>query len=183
MRNIILLFLIMTAVNISCNSGARQEEETTAEESFMQNISTYCGQELSGEILADAQQPEFIGQPIHFRFLQCTDNEIRILAVLPDELQKTIILTLMEEEILLKHDVRNPDLSPANYTMYGGFSNQAGDDKRQFFPVHNFGQSMWPGIENFSWEISIQQGGNLEYTERTDNVVMKHYVVPLVDVN
>jgi hypothetical protein len=181
MRNIILFLMI--ALIVSCNSGPRQAEELPSEESFLQKMSAYCGKELSGGILADSQQPEFVGQEIRFHFLKCTENEIRILTVLPNEMQKTIILTLVGEEILLKHDVRNPDLSPADYTMYGGFSNKAGDENRQFFPVHNFGQTMWPGFENFSWEIRIQHEGNLEYTERTGNVVMKHYIVPLVSVN
>jgi hypothetical protein len=183
MRNIIILSLVMTTVMLSCTSGTRQGKEATAEESFMQNIHSYCGQQLVGEVIAESMRPELIGSPIYSGSIQCTDNEIRIQVIIPGEIQKTIILTLMGEEILLKHDVRNPDLSPANFTMYGGFSGNDGDEYRQLFPVHNFGQSMWPGFENYSWEISVQQSGNLEYTERTGNVVLKHYVLSLEDVN
>lgn len=175
----ILFALILMACNPSANKTSTGTDELTTE-SFIKSMQTFCGKELKGEIVADSDNPQNIGKNLLYSFNQCTDKEIRITVQLHDKQKKTIILTLMGEEILLKHDMRNADMSPAEYTMFGGFSGESGTDSKQIFPVHNFGGDMWPGFENYSWIININsEESYIEYKELSENLVKKHYIIRL----
>jgi hypothetical protein len=179
MNKFLKLAIIIALFLSSCNFSGKKTEETQLpahHEAFMGNMKAYCGMELSGEIIVDINNPEFSTQNLQFLFEECPDNEIRITALIPGKMINTIILTLMDDEILLKHDVRNMDFSPAQYTMYGGFSDPTGTEIRQFFPIHNFGQTMWPGYEDYSWEILLDDQ-KIEYIELSKDIVSKHYII------
>ncbi|TVQ10969.1 MAG: hypothetical protein EA361_13115 [Bacteroidetes bacterium] len=170
---------------LSCSGTPREQEKTKendapAMESFMTNLSLYCGETLAGEVFADHQRPELAGSPMEFIFEKCTENEVRIRTRFPSEEQVIIILTLINDELLLKHDVRDANLAPGQFTMYGGFSDQRGSSHSQIFPVHNFGGDMWPGYENYSWEICIdEEKGSFEYIETAENIIKKHFKATL----
>ncbi len=173
---------------LSCGTVSREQEETgkhdtPAAESFMHNISEYCGKTLSGEVFADHSRPELTGTTVEFSFEKCTENEVRINTLLPGDEKVIIILTLINDELLLKHDVRDARLAPGQYTMYGGFSDDGGNNLKQVFPVHNFGGEMWPGYENYAWEICInKQEGTFEYIEMAENIIQKHYKAALPEL-
>lgn len=175
-----LLFIIF-----SCGTTPREQEETQETEvaeagRFLNNLSQYCGDTLKGTILTHQQQPGLEGSEIDFSFGKCTENEIRIGVHFPGEEQVHIILTLINQELLLKHDVRDTLKAPGQNTMYGGFSESDGTPFHQVFPVHNFGEAMWPGFENYAWEIFLnKQTGQLEYTERVEDIVIKHFQAQL----
>lgn len=174
------LFLFVSCANAPREEQETKEHETPTEESFMNNISEYCGETLTGEIFADHSRPELAGSQMEFSFEKCTENEVRIKTLLPGEEQVIIIITLINDELLLKHDVRDISLAPGQNTMYGGFSDDRGNDLTQIFPVHNFGGDMWPGYENYSWEICIdKQEGSFEYIEMAENIIQKHYKAAL----
>ena len=173
---------------LSCGTAPRQQEETgeyetPLRESFMHNINKYCGNTLSGEVFADHSRPELTGATVAFSFEKCTEKEVRINTLLPGDEKVVIILTLINDELLLKHDVRDARLSPGQYTMYGGFSDDSGNNLKQVFPVHNFGGEMWPGYENYAWEICIdKQEGTFEYIEMAENIIQKHYKATLPEL-
>lgn len=170
---------------VSCGTAPREQEETKEYEtpiieSFMSNISQYCNETLTGEVFADHNRPELTGSKVEFFFEKCTENEVRIKTLLPGEEQLIIIITLINDELLLKHDVRDVRLAPGQYTMYGGFSDESGNSLKQIFPVHNFGGEMWPGYEYYSWEICIdKQKGSFEYIEMAEDIIKKHYKAAL----
>jgi hypothetical protein len=185
MKNPGITAILVAIIFSSCSfTGNRtnKADETAASEIFIENLGAYCGMELDGKIVTDSSNPANNGQNIQFMFDECPENEIRITALLPEKMVNTIILTLMKGEILLKHDVRNPDFSPAQHTMYGGFSLQQGSDTKQTFPVHNFGQTMWPGYEKYSWEICLGQE-EIEYMELTEEMINKHYIIKIPSKN
>lgn len=168
-------------VVLSCGTTPREEEESREREipeaeNFLLNVSKYCGDTLEGIILTHQQQPEIEGREIEFSLGKCTEHEARIEIHFPGEEQVHIILTLINNELLLKHDVRDTSQAPGQNPMYGGFSDMEGTSHRQVFPVHNFGEAMWPGFENFVWEIHLdEQSGHLTYIERAEDIIMKHF--------
>lgn len=185
MKKILLLAGIASFVLLSCGQQREKEAaevsaETSQVEHFMENMTALCGEELTGTVFIDTEQPNLAGKPITFDFATCTPGEIRIAAQTESEEQMTIILTLINDELLLKHDIRDKNNMPADITMYGGFANEAGSPVRQIFPVHNFGSEMWPGFENKSWEICITpEEGKLEYMELTENILKRHFIFEL----
>jgi hypothetical protein len=178
----LISLMIFAGIVSSCSTRDRQDQQTQtpATEKFMTHLSSYCGQTLSGEIFNDSESPALNGQSIAFNFSICKEDEIRIEVLLDTPQKKTIILTLLNNEILLKHDVREPDLTPVDMPMYGGFSSNDGNENAQVFPVHNFGHNLWPEMENHSWEICINEDEHiLEYMELMGDVVKKHYILRL----
>jgi hypothetical protein len=184
----IVLIIAATALLMACGGGKKEqpqaESNLSASEAFMLNLARFCGQIIEGEIFADQSNPGNNGLSVAFHFSGCSEDEIRITLPGASDVETTIILTRINGQLLLKHDVRNKDLSPAIYTMYGGFSSEAGNDMKQVFPIHNFGREMWPEYENYYWEICINDDeGQLEYLEVAENIVMKQYLLNLPDVN
>jgi hypothetical protein len=185
MNKFFKLAIIISIYLSSCTFSGNKTEENqkpAAYETFLEGIKAYCGMELEGEIIVDTENPDHHNQNLQFLFEECPDNEVRITALIPDKMINTIILTLMDDEILLKHDVRNMDFSPAQYTMYGGFSDPSGTENKQRFPVHNFGQTMWPGYEDYSWEIRLGDQ-IIEYIELSKDIVNKHYIIKIPAVS
>jgi len=176
------LVIISLLIMLGCAQNQQQEEKDAKEEKpstvlFLNQLQQLCNTELQGEVFADNHNPETVGSAMSFRFEQCTDEEVRIITQLPGEEIFTIIITLMDDELLLKHDVRDTHLSPHDITMYGGFSDEKGNKRTQVFPVHNFGGQMWPGYENTFWEVCyMPQEGKFEYLEVAEDMVKRNFV-------
>lgn len=145
---------------------------------FLDHLKMLCEKELSGYFAEYLHHPENVGKKIVLHVEGCRENEVRLRFESHSQQMTTLVLTQMQQELLLKHDVRLADLAPAEMTMYGGFADTTGSLVRQNFPVHNFGHGMWPGYEDFSWEIRFDpETGLLEYFERQDDVIKKHIKV------
>jgi hypothetical protein len=173
------LLMLIVIISTSCSTpDAKQLPEKSSTEKFMYNMARFCGQTLSGEIFNDSEESGLNGQLIEFNFQNCSEDEIRINVMMSSPEKKTLVLTLLNNEILLKHDVRSEDLSPAALTMYGGFSCSDGNESTQVFPIHNFGQNIWPELEKYSWEICINEDeAILEYMELAGEAIIKHYIL------
>lgn len=184
MKHFTYILLLAGLMLYSCGSSPKEDETSAADhqkniESFMGSVKTLCGHDLKGEVFANHDHPDMAGHPMVFHFDHCKDGEIRITTDLPTPESVTIILTMVDGELLLKHDVRNPDMTPSLFTMYGGFS-EDGNETSQIFPVHNFGGHMWPEYEKYSWEICIsEKDGTFEYMELAEDIVKLHYVAQL----
>jgi hypothetical protein len=145
-------------------------------ERFMENLKPLCGEELKGEYFSpNLSDPE----PMIFSFYQCSEHEMRIMAVLSETEQFTIVLTMVGNDLLLKHDTRDSLLAPGDNVMFGGFANE-GDEFHRVFPVHNFGAGMWSDYEGFAWQISLNKEQNIfEYIELSHDDVNKHLIAKL----
>lgn len=176
-----LSLVLVLMVMAGCQSGPRQEsqepaEEINSREVFLTSLHQLCDKTLQGEVIADHFQPAATGDPVSFSFTACKDQEIRINTALPIGEEFTIVLTLVGEELLLKHDIRNADFSPHNLTMYGGFALEEDTHETMLFPVHNFGGQMWEGYEDYSWRIRFSPDDALfEYTEMKGEVIKRHF--------
>ncbi|MFW5706755.1 MAG: hypothetical protein ACOCX0_07065 [Bacteroidota bacterium] len=179
MKQIPILFYALVFFFTACHNNPKNTEEKKQEvaptQAFMENLSALCNTQLRGTIQVHPQ-PELIGTAVEFEFEECPEDEVRILVEMPGKERTIIILTLLDDEILLKHDVRTADMLPAPLTMYGGFSKETGTARKQFFPIHNFGREMWPGFEAYAWEISFNADGELEYKEINEEMILKHYI-------
>lgn len=182
------LFLLAFIILISCGSRETGEQVTEQPEAtevvlFMQSLAQFCGERLSGEAMIlnkDLIKQEKI---VAFHFEKCTDNEIRIAVETKESEKTTIILTLVAGELLLKHDVKSHNMAPAEFTMYGGFADDSGNKNKQLFPVHNFGGTMWPGFENYAWEMGFDNEDNsLYYKEINNDLVVRHYTLSMPEL-
>lgn len=185
MKKVLLLAGVISCIVFACSQpGQKTTDEAagvaTLAEQFMDNMAEFCGEALAGNVFIDANQPQLAGTPLIFDVATCTPGEIRIKTQLETEEQMTIILTLINDELLLKHDIRDKNNMPTDATMYGGFASDDGTALRQIFPVHNFGGEMWPGFENKSWEICITPEENkLEYMELTEDIIKRHFILEI----
>ena len=103
--------------------------------------------------------------------IECKEDEVRMNFKLEDEGRMAIAISLFQGELLLKHDVRDKNLAPAEITMFGGFSSELTEDYFVSFDSHKFGtQSMWPGYEDTSWEILLNKDeGYFAYKQKKNN--------------
>ena len=181
--NRITSVLLASLLLISCGSrdtGEQATQKKSESELFMQKLSQFCGEKITGKAEVLNEDLTMQEKEVVFYFSKCTDNEIRMTIETTEPEKTTIILTMVEKELLLKHDVKTHDMIPAEFTMYGGFADHSGDENRQFFPVHNFGGTMWPGFENYSWEMGfLEEENRFYYKERNDDLVTRQFTLTL----
>lgn len=178
----LLPFLLALGIT-ACNPGKRPTEQSQAamelakaeHAAFLRLFTPYCGDTLRGQIQTSTEQ-----QSMAFVISKCEENELRIQLILPDTLTTTLVVTALEGKLLLKHDVRNSDFSPAENTMYGGFADDKGSPDTQHFRAHAFETSMWQGYSHTKWTLSIRIHEKiLEYAETKNDTLQRHYQATL----
>ncbi|GAB2516270.1 hypothetical protein [Microbulbifer agarilyticus] len=122
--------------------GCQQKDTSTIPaDTFLKNISTYCGKAFAGKIVANEPKTDtpdpFEGKQLimHVRGCDHPTTQIKIPFHVGDDHSRTWILTRTENGLRLKHDHRHKDGSDDAVTMYGGDSETAGTEARQEFPV------------------------------------------------
>jgi hypothetical protein len=105
-------------------------------DAFWAELKKLCGKAYAGTVAADtANSPDFAGKALVMHVRSCENDRIRIPFFVGDDRSRTWVLTRKGGRIQLKHDHRHKDGTPDRVTMYGGWSTNAGEAIRQFFPA------------------------------------------------
>jgi len=163
----------------ACNNHSSKEKQTeNAQQEFLDKISQHNQKEIKCKLLESPKGENSSLENAGIR--KNAEEDVFIELFFTNDSSINLIITQLENELLLKHDVRQKNLMPAENTMYGGFSKDQGTSTHQTFPVHNFGMNMWPEYEATHWEIFWDETNNeLHYQEWNQDSLNRHYVLLL----
>lgn len=155
MKTLRFIALIVFTSLLGCKErSTKQEPENAAIEShteFLKAFDALCNKKISAHLNCLEDENPSMGTTEGF--FKCSENEVRITFERPDTISTTIVLTLLGENLLLKHDVRLADGSPAEQTMYGGFAETPVTPLLRRFPSHKFDAELWHEKEAYFWEV------------------------------
>jgi hypothetical protein len=125
---------------------------------FFETIKTLCGRTFEG-ITTFPEDPDhqFAGKKLMMTVRSCRESEIRIPFVVGEDTSRTWILTLTEKGLLFKHDHRQPDGTPDELTMYGGWATTDGNATMQKFPADEETAGMIPEAITNVWTLHLDR--------------------------
>ncbi len=176
----LLLIIIMLSM-VSCNNQPHKEKKVITDDpqqEFLKKLKQNNQKKIACNVIKSFSEKD--PSPEYAEIRKNAEEEISITFTYTNGSTTTLIITRLEKELLLKHDVRQENLMPSENTMYGGFSKDQGTANHQVFPVHNFGTNMWPEYEASHWEIFWDEKNNeLHYQEWNEDTINRHYVLLL----
>jgi len=143
--------------------------EASPAEAFLDNLAAHCGSAFRGGLTLEPPGDDMLTGTealiVHFR--ECGPDTVRIPFHIEIEetgswdRSRTWILSLAPGERLeLRHDHREPDGTPSERTMYGGFTETPGTPERQdFVSVQRTEESGYAR----GWRIEIVPGERYTY--------------------
>jgi hypothetical protein len=168
--------LLLPALLLGCGRDAPEEApadggtpEASPASAFLENLALHCGQAFRGGLTLEPPGDDMLTGTeeliVHFR--ECGADTLRIpFHIEMEETQswdrsRTWILTLAPDGRLeLRHDHREPDGTPSERTMYGGFTETPGTPQRQdFVSVERTAESGYAR----GWRIEIVPGERYTY--------------------
>jgi len=103
---------------------------------FWGELQKLCGKAFAGAIAAAPKDDTiFKDKALVMHVRSCEKDRIRISFFVEADKSRTWVLTKKEDRILLKHDHRHNDGTPAKVTQYGGRTANSGSGTRQMFPA------------------------------------------------
>lgn len=178
--SIIVSFLISTSLN-SCKNTPKKEEPLTTKEIFLEmkeQMGDFCGNEnLEIEIREWNSSDEKPMTPQSAGMSSCMGSTVYFTVVFSNNHSLKVTLTFIEDQILLRNDWRDENLLPIGYPNYGGFATRESKPSHLQFDLHNFGESMWPGIEPTHWEWKIMSKNEIEYSEWKEDTLLKKFIL------
>ena len=171
-----IVLLLLPGLLLGCGQDAPEEApagdapaEASPASAFLENLALHCGNAFRGGLTLEPPGDDMLTGTeeliVHFR--ECGPDTLRIpFHIEMEETQswdrsRTWILTLAPEDRLeLRHDHREPDGSPSERTMYGGFTETPGTAERQdFVSVERTEESGYAR----GWRIEIVPGVRYTY--------------------
>lgn len=132
----------------------------TAQDTFFDRISKYCGKAFEGKITVDEPKSDGFGGKLVMHVRQCSENQIHIPFHVGADSSRTWIITKTRQGLELKHDHRHKDGSPDSLTMYGGATVEQGYPQVQSFPADIFTKDLFvnmqiPQSNDNTWQMFI----------------------------
>lgn len=172
---LIISILVVTACK---NNSSKQNNTENPQQEFIEKLKKNNQKEIKCKVLESPTGENSSLKNAAIR--KNAEEDVFIELSFTNNSSINLIITQLENELLLKHDVRQENLMPAENTMYGGFSKDRGTSTHQTFPVHNFGMNMWPEYEATHWEIFWDKNDKeLHYQEWNQDSLNRHYVLLL----
>lgn len=188
MKKPILYFALIIAF-VSCKTSQDGEGRTepeiksTSPDAYFEELKSI----ICDNVIVIAEN-EFFSDVLYSKIselllVECQDDEIRMIFKLEDEGRMTLSVSLFQSELLLKHDVRDKNLAPADVTMFGGFLSEISENNTATFESHKFGmQTMWPGYEDVSWELHLSKDSEyIIYRQKKNNDTVLEILFSVID--
>jgi hypothetical protein len=160
-RRIHLRFALSLLATFAAVSSAAAEDAAgvrDAQKAFFENVKKLCGESFEGvtEFPPDPDH-DFAGKKLVMFIETCTEEEIRIPFRVGDDTSRTWVLTLSDKGLLLKHDHRDPDGTPHEQTMYGGWAGKDGTALQQHFAADEHTAKLIPDAATNVWTLTISE--------------------------
>jgi hypothetical protein len=168
MKKLILPVSLLAAFFLLPNVSVLAQTPPTAGSSiFWGQLQKLCGKAFSGTIAAAPEDDTaFKGKALVMHVRSCEKDRIRISFFVEDDKSRTWVLTKKEDRILLKHDHRHTDGTPAKITQYGGWTTNSGSPTRQMFPADQETVDLLPAAAASVWWIDLVPGDSFTYSLR-----------------
>lgn len=160
------LSIIFLAVILTFSCGPRdrkiQEEftlfslEDSNHQAFVANLARYCGQSFAGRqvFLAEGRQ-SWADRIMVINFSHCEEGQINVQFHMDEDRSRTWMFLQEEGRLRFRHDHRNPDGTPEDVSLYGGYADSMGTPFTQNFPADAFTCEQYPTSCNATWTVSI----------------------------
>ena len=136
--------LITGALALLAASACETMPQPTAQDAFMSNLETMCGQTLEGRLATtDPADKDFAGSRLLMGPVQCKPGEIAIPFAVGENRSRTWMITRTTEGVRLKHVHRHDDGHEDTVSRYGGDTVNSGTPTRQEFPADAFSKDMF----------------------------------------
>lgn len=155
----------------------RVDTPAGVQDSFMRNLSMFCGETFSGEATyPDEPDHPLVATELRTHLSSCDDEMIRIeLYRDGDYWHGAWVLQKRDQGLHLFHDhlgeVRTEeDLGDDDYHGYGGYADERGTTLRQYFPADQVTADMIPEAATNVWMIEMdpEEDRFIYYLERHD---------------
>jgi hypothetical protein len=175
MKNIILIIGLLAGYSSlaeSHNTGASSERppsdvksdepRITHVDAFYANLLQLCGKKFEGKtVFPDDPKHDFAGKKLVMTVKDCSAKQIRIPFSVGTDHSRTWVFTKTDKGIQLKHDHRHEDGTPDDLTMYGGDSDETGNQWQQSFPADALTYELVPKGKTNVWTIVIDPAKQL----------------------
>jgi hypothetical protein len=145
----------LLAITLTILSLHSKSQEKSAAAIFWEQLQKHCGMAYEGFINAEANNGDFKDKQMIMHLRSCEKGKIRIPFMVGDNRSRTWVLTLENDQILLKHDHRHEDGSEETVSWYGGKTTNQGSTSMQVFPADEETQKRIPAAFGNVWWITI----------------------------
>lgn len=155
------IFLLMLLLG-ACTAPGQVLSGTAAQRAFLDHLGKLCGASFAGTasiVPADASDT-WSGTPIVARVARCTRNEVHVPVQVGSERSRTWIFRQSEGGLVLVHDHRHADGSPAAQTMYGGPASSEGSAHAQHFRADAYTAGLLPASAANVWHVTLTPDGS-----------------------
>lgn len=156
----VLRLLPIFLMAISC-SPSKNESKIENHQLFFENLSYHCGNTYFGEVITPLSKDDsFHGKRLTMTIESCDSTQIRIPFWVGEDKSRTWVFTLIDGNLLFKHDHRHEDGSPDEITNYGGWADSSGTAFQQRFPADQETADLIPEASTNTWTLLIDEKKN-----------------------
>lgn len=140
-----LVFAILFGWNSSLN----------AQNTVWDRLQANCGKAFAGELVVPEHEEGFSNKDLVMHVLSCSDSVLYVPFFVGEDRSRTWVIRKQDIGFSLHHDHRNPDGTPEEQTMYGGFMSNSGNDDIYMFPSDEYTCQMIPFACANVWWITM----------------------------
>lgn len=168
MKQILMLALIvfLLSCNRSTNTGAEAHtlpleggrdcaEVTINSQIFWDNLVLHCGKAFEGRVVKAPSNDDFSGKRLVMHIRSCSDSLILVPFNVGENRSRTLVFSMKDYRIGLKHDHRHEDGSSDLVTMYGGTALNYGLANMQVFPADQETADLIPAATGNVWWVCL----------------------------
>ncbi len=128
------------------------------EKAFLNNLASLCGQSFEGE---EAYMRAGRESWAHMYFVMhvtvCEDEKVYVPFHLDEDHSRTWMFLVEDGKLRFRHDHRDPDGTPHQATMYGGYANGEGTAFKQYFPADDYTIDNRISSANSLWIVELAE--------------------------
>jgi hypothetical protein len=155
--------LMLACLSGACSvAGAGEAAPNQAQQAFMASLRKLCGASFAGTasvVPADAREI-WSGARLVATVASCTDNEVRVPVQVGADRSRTWLFRQTKAGLVLVHDHRHADGSPAEQSMYGGAASADGSAHAQHFSADSDTARRMPASAANVWHVTLAPDGS-----------------------
>ena len=128
------------------------------EQAFFNNLAQLCGQSFEGqqEYMREGRES---WEDMYFvmHVTVCENDSIHAPFHLDDDHSRTWMFLVEEGRLRFRHDHRDPDGTPQQSTMYGGYADGNGSAFKQYFPADDYTIDNRLSSPNSVWIVELAE--------------------------
>lgn len=165
-KKISILFAVVI-ISASCGQMTNKEKAseknnepllTQAEQDFLANLATLCGNSFSGkETYTQPGRESWAEKKLVMHVRVCKDDRVHIPFHIDEDRSRTWMFLSDEKGLRFRHDHRHEDDTPEEQTLYGGYADGTGTAFIQRFPADDYTKNLLNDTLGRQWNIILAE--------------------------